>query len=104
MKNFLEFAVKKSVIVNLIMIFVIVVGLLSLQRLPREMFPDFSLERILITIVYPGASPEEIEDDQPLFASVEPRHLTAVLEGGQDAGVLDGEPRVTEELAAAPLE
>jgi multidrug efflux pump subunit AcrB len=47
---------------NTIMLGVLVVGALGLQSLRREIFPEFELEMILVTVAYPGASPEEVED------------------------------------------
>jgi len=44
------------------MILVIIVGLMSLRWMKREIFPQFSLNFISITVEYPGASPEEIEE------------------------------------------
>lgn len=47
---------------NLLMLFLIVLGLTSLPQLKRETFPDFTSQEIEITVPYPGASPEDIEE------------------------------------------
>ena len=47
---------------NTLMISVLVVGALSLVLLRREVFPEFELEVVLITVPYPGASPDEVEE------------------------------------------
>ncbi len=47
---------------NTVMLGVLLVGVLSLFSLRREIFPEFDLEMILVTVPYPGASPEEVED------------------------------------------
>jgi multidrug efflux pump subunit AcrB len=47
---------------NTITLGVVLVGVLSLLSLRREVFPEFELEIILVTVPYPGASPEEVED------------------------------------------
>lgn len=62
MKSFARWSVEHRVTVNLLMVFVIIVGLLALTRMTREVFPQFSLDRIYIQVAYPGASPEEIEE------------------------------------------
>ncbi len=54
-------SVRNTVLVNLLMISVIVVGLLALVRMPREMFPNVSLRWVFITVSYPGVSSEDIE-------------------------------------------
>jgi multidrug efflux pump subunit AcrB len=46
---------------NLLMAALILLGLLSLPDLKRETFPEFSSPYLLATIVYPSASPREVE-------------------------------------------
>ncbi|OUR77531.1 acriflavin resistance protein [Marinomonas sp. 42_23_T18] len=46
---------------NLLMLVLILLGLNSLPDLKRETFPDFSINAISVTVVYPGARPESIE-------------------------------------------
>jgi len=47
---------------NTAMIVVLVAGAMSLFTMRREMFPEFDLEVVLVTVPYPGASPEEVEE------------------------------------------
>lgn len=54
--------VKNPVSANLLMIFLLIMGLLSAKRMSREMFPEFVLDLITITVPYPGASQEEVEE------------------------------------------
>ena len=53
--------VRNPVLANLIMVCVLVGGYLSIQRMPSEAFPEYSLDIISIEVVYPGASPEDVE-------------------------------------------
>ena len=46
---------------NLLMIFIIVIGLVSLSTIQRELQPDLNIEAIKVTMAYPGAAPEEVE-------------------------------------------
>ncbi len=62
MKPLASWSTKNRVTVNLLMIFIILAGILALSRMRREMFPQFSLDFINIFVVYPGATPEEIEE------------------------------------------
>ncbi len=62
MKSIARWSVEHRVTVNLLMVFMMVVGVMSLARMKREVFPYFSLDLISIQVVYPGASPEEIEE------------------------------------------
>ncbi|MCF8074847.1 MAG: efflux RND transporter permease subunit, partial [Desulfotignum sp.] len=57
-----RWSVEHRVSVNLIMVFLIVAGLYTAVTMKREMFPQFSLDMIHISVPYPGASPEEVEE------------------------------------------
>ncbi|MCG8567191.1 MAG: efflux RND transporter permease subunit [Desulfobacterales bacterium] len=62
MKFLGRWSVDHRVSVNLIMVFVIVAGLYVVLNMKREMFPQFSLDMIHVSVSYPGASPEEVEE------------------------------------------
>jgi multidrug efflux pump subunit AcrB len=47
---------------NTLMVSIMVVGAVGLSMMHREVFPEFDLEIILVSVPYPGASPEEVED------------------------------------------
>ncbi len=53
---------KHKVAANLLMVFVIMAGLVSMGALVQEVFPEFSLDVILVSVPYPGATPVEIEE------------------------------------------
>ncbi len=61
MKAILAAAVRNPVFANLLMILLVVGGLITVRTLRREMFPEFSFDRVQVTAVYPGATPEDIE-------------------------------------------
>jgi multidrug efflux pump subunit AcrB len=46
---------------NLLMLFIIFAGIISLPQIRKETFPSIPLDSISISIVYPGASPTEVE-------------------------------------------
>lgn len=46
---------------NLLMLACILGGLLFMRSIKQEVFPEFEIDAVSITIDYPGASPEEIE-------------------------------------------
>ncbi|MFQ5473232.1 MAG: efflux RND transporter permease subunit, partial [Dehalococcoidia bacterium] len=50
-----------SVAANLLMAVIIIAGLLTVPRVRREVFPEFELDFVTVTVPYPGAAPEEIE-------------------------------------------
>jgi len=62
MKSLGKWSINNRVTVNLVMIFIIAAGVITVSNMRRELFPQFSLDFINVTVPYPGASPEEIEE------------------------------------------
>ncbi len=62
MKSLIRWAINNAPTMNTLMLGVIVLGIVGLWQLRREVFPEFELEIIMITVPYPGASPEEVEE------------------------------------------
>ncbi|MFT6956067.1 MAG: multidrug efflux pump subunit AcrB [Halieaceae bacterium] len=60
-KGIIAWFAYNPVAANLLMIIIMVVGLGSALSIPRAMFPSFDIDRILISVTYPGAAPEEVE-------------------------------------------
>ncbi|MDD3052118.1 MAG: efflux RND transporter permease subunit, partial [Candidatus Cloacimonetes bacterium] len=56
-----EFSVKNSVLVNMLMTMVFLMGLFSLFVIPKEEMPAVDFGNIVIWVAYPGVSPSEIE-------------------------------------------
>ncbi|MBI1364959.1 MAG: AcrB/AcrD/AcrF family protein [Alphaproteobacteria bacterium] len=52
---------RNGVASNLLMIAIIITGVLSFSRIQREVFPSASFNDALVSVVWPGASPREIE-------------------------------------------
>ncbi len=74
---------------NLLMLFFIVGGLLSATMIIQEVFPSYDLDIVSVSVRYPGASPEEVEEGIILAVEEEIRDLegveriTAVASEGQ---------------------
>ena len=51
-----------SVTSNLLMLVLVVGGLIVSFRTTKEFFPEMELDRVRISVSYPGASPEEVEE------------------------------------------
>jgi len=56
-----EFSVKNSVLVNLLMAAIIIIGMVFVLVLPLELFPSIKLELVTVKTIFPGASAEDIE-------------------------------------------
>ncbi|MCB9915254.1 MAG: efflux RND transporter permease subunit [Planctomycetes bacterium] len=62
MKNVLAWFARNPVAANLVMIVLLAGGVLTSLHIKRELFPEFSLGMISVSVVYPGAAPEEVEE------------------------------------------
>jgi multidrug efflux pump subunit AcrB len=62
MKAAIAWFADNHVAANLLMMFILVSGLLIGFSIKLEVFPETSADRIRITVVYPGASPAEVEE------------------------------------------
>ena len=62
MKSVIRWAVHNTPAMNTLMLTILVVGGLSMAMMRREVFPEFELDMILVTVPYPGATPEEVEE------------------------------------------
>ena len=98
---------ENKVAANLVMVFVVVAGIISLQDTRKEILPNISLDLITISVPYPGASPEDVEksvlnriesaiydlEGIKSLSSKATEHLgvltSHVCHGGQNAGVVE---------------
>ena len=62
MKNIIRWFITNSVAANLLMVFILIAGFFTLSRLRMEVFPDITIPIINVSVIYPGASPEDIEE------------------------------------------
>lgn len=56
-----KIALKYSILVNMITLAVLIFGVIAMVSLPREEFPAVDFGSTIVTVVYPGVSPSEIE-------------------------------------------
>jgi hydrophobic/amphiphilic exporter-1 (mainly G- bacteria), HAE1 family len=57
----ITYFVQRPLLVNLIILFLLVSGFLSLSILRKESFPNVNLQEARITTIFPGASPDDVE-------------------------------------------
>ena len=58
----IKLSIGNPVFVNLAFFLVVAAGIIAALRLPREEFPEISLDRVVATVVYPGATAEDVEE------------------------------------------
>ena len=62
MNRAIDWFARNSVAANLLMIFILASGLLTVFTIKQEVFPEFSLDLIAVDVRYLGAGPEEVEE------------------------------------------
>ena len=62
MKKAIAWFAENHVAANLLMLFAIIGGVMTAMSIKVEVFPETDLDRISITVSYPGASPAEVEE------------------------------------------
>ena len=62
MNGMINWMARNGVAANLLMVFMLVAGFTSAFQLTIKLFPDIDLDLISIRVVYPGASPTEVEE------------------------------------------
>ncbi|MDX1823381.1 MAG: efflux RND transporter permease subunit, partial [Thiohalomonadales bacterium] len=61
MNAILRFLVERGLVVNLVSIFLMVIGSFAMLNINREAFPNVNLDKVQVDTVYPGSTPTEIE-------------------------------------------
>ena len=56
-----SFAVANRVSAVVLLVFIAIMGLISYRAIPREASPEVEIPIIVVTTVYPGVSPSDIE-------------------------------------------
>ncbi len=62
MNSAVKWMAKNHVTANLLMLALIIGGIIMGPSIKQEIFPEVSLDRVSVTVDYPGAGPEEVED------------------------------------------
>jgi multidrug efflux pump subunit AcrB len=105
-KGWIAWFAHNTVAANLLMVFIMISGLASYMGITKRMFPDFEANQIVITVPFPGAAPEDVE--QGLILKIEEaiqdvdgiKHITSrAREGLADVRLeIDGEYDLSEVL------
>ncbi len=87
-KGVIAWFVRNRVAANVLMVAIMAGGLFSIPGLQVEVFPEFSMDRVTVTVPYPGAAPEEVEEgicqriEEELDGLSGARRLTSVAAEG----------------------
>ena len=61
MRKIFEFFARRHILATLFTLGILMLGFNSLRTLKRDQFPEVDIGEVVITTVYPGASPEDVE-------------------------------------------
>jgi multidrug efflux pump subunit AcrB len=78
--------VRNRITPNLMMLVLLVGGFLVATQIKQEVFPEFDLNMVRITVAYPGSSPEEVEQGIILAIEENIRSLDGIKEISAVAG------------------
>ena len=78
-------SVKKPFTVLVAVIFVLVIGFVSLTGMKTDLLPDMSMPYMVVVTTYPGASPEKVEE-----------HVTKPMEAA--LGTINGVENVSSKI------
>ena len=62
MKQAIRWMTENHVAANLLMLVFVVGGLIIGLAVQQEVFPEVALDKVQVSVAYPGAGPEEVED------------------------------------------
>ncbi|MEI8030665.1 MAG: efflux RND transporter permease subunit [Comamonadaceae bacterium] len=101
-------SIKQPVFATMVMVALLVLGIFSYNRLPVEQMPNVSNPVVFVSVNYPGASPEQVEND--LIKPIENvlntvngvKKIYATTREG--VGFLQAEFRLSTDMAAATQE
>jgi len=77
---------RNTVASNLLMAVIFLMGVRGVFSIKQEIFPDFALDLVTVSVPYPGASPEEVEQGIVLAVEEEVRGLDGVKRVNSSAG------------------
>lgn len=97
-KGPLAWMAQNSVAANLLMFIIFAGGLLSAFQIKQEVFPEFDLDMVTISVAYPGASPLDVEQGLVLVLEEAVRGIDGVKQ--VDSTSTEGAGVVTIELLA----
>ena len=95
MNRLLASFAQNRVFANILLMLILVSGWLASKSMIRESMPEMSMDRIMVTVAYPGADPEEVEEAIT-------RKIEEALEGLE--GIKEYETTSSENVASAMIE
>jgi multidrug efflux pump subunit AcrB len=62
MRGLVQFFIKKPIWANAVIVITVLFGVFSLMNMNRSFFPELDPKTVIVSVAYPGASPDEMEE------------------------------------------
>ena len=89
---------RNGVTANLLMVVLMVGGFVASLQIKKEVFPEFSLDIVAVSVAYPGASPEDVEQGIVLVVEEALQGIDGIEEITSTAS--EGRAQINAELTA----
>lgn len=90
---------RNGVTANLLMLVLMIGGFIASLQIKKEVFPEFSLDLVSVTVAYPGASPEDVEQGIVLVVEEALQGIDGIEEITSSAN--EGRAQINAELTAS---
>ncbi|OHD74606.1 MAG: hypothetical protein A2355_10495 [Spirochaetes bacterium RIFOXYB1_FULL_32_8] len=61
METLLKYFAKNKILVNIMIIIIIILGAIGIMNIKQDLFPQATLDSMIVSFVYPGAAPIDVE-------------------------------------------
>ncbi len=78
MNKLINFFMKRSMLVNVILIFIAMLSIKAITSMNRNKFPEVDLAKMIVTTKYPGASPKDVEQNVTRLIEDELKSVTGI--------------------------
>lgn len=103
--NLASLSIKRPTFIFSILVAMIIMGLIFMSRMPVRLMPDVEYPYVVVTIQYPGAGPEEIENrvsrrvENSMSAISGLKHITSISQDGYSTTYAEFELSKNPEIA-----
>jgi len=78
MRRFINYFIRYEILVNLAIVVITIFGIFALKSLTSSFFPEQDVKFIIVEAVFPGASPEEVEEGVTLKVEDNLKGITGI--------------------------
>ena len=78
MKSLIKFFMNRSMLVNVILVFIAMLSIKAITSMNRNKFPEVDLAKMIVTTKYPGASPKDVEQNVTRLIEDELKSVTGI--------------------------